>query len=80
MPPSGVRKWKIVAGGGHAPTAATPTGKFRAKLCARSPRRVRGFALNFVEGESKGGNSRVRHRRARLLPHFEARQRALIVR
>ena len=60
--------FKSVAGGGHVPTPATPPGKFGPKLCARRPRRVRGFGSNFVEEESKGGNRSVRHRRARLFP------------
>ena len=30
------KKLKNVAVGGHAPTTATPTGKFYGKLCARS--------------------------------------------
>lgn len=103
------KKLKFVAVGGHAPTTATPPGKFCDKLCARSIATSARFAVKFCRrlqsrappaadtarrsrgsgrraqarlcahramrtpqpGDSKGGNSRGRRRRARLLPPLQ---------
>lgn len=103
------KELKSVAVGGHAPTTATPPGKFCGKLCARSKATSARFAVKFCRrlqsrappaadtarrsrgsgrraqarlcahramrtpqpGDSKGGNSRGRRRRARLLPPLQ---------
>src|SRR5699024_4280363 len=51
---------KIVAGGGHAPTPVTPTGKFCGKLCARNEVTSARFAVKFCRRGYTRGNSRVR--------------------
>src|SRR5699024_3837259 len=38
------------------------------KIVCEAKGRVRDFGVNFVEGESKGGNRSLRQRRGRLLP------------
>ena len=49
------KKLKFVAVGGHAPTTATPTGKFCGKLCARNEVTSARFAAKFCRrGFSKG--------------------------
>ena len=52
--------FKTVAVGGHAPTTATPTGKFCGKLCARSIATSARFAVKFCRRGYTRGNSRVR--------------------
>src|SRR5699024_6244979 len=54
------KKSKTVAVGGHAPTTATPTGKFYAKLCARNAVTSARFGVKFCRRGYTRGNSRVR--------------------
>src|SRR5699024_332690 len=50
------KKSKTVAVGGHAPTTATPTGKFYGKLCARSFAPSARFAVKFCRRGYTRGN------------------------
>src|SRR5699024_10996565 len=51
---------KTVAVGGHAPTTATPPGKFCGKLCARSFAPSARFGVKFCRRGYTRGNRRVR--------------------
>ena len=46
-------------------------GNFAANCVRGAVLRVRDLPQNFVEGESKGGNRSLRHRRGRLLPPLQ---------
>ena len=66
------KELKKVAVGGHAPTTATPTGKFCGKLCARSVSDECAVCRKILsKGIPKGEIAALGNCRARLLPPLQ---------